>query len=342
MKTLRSFSFALAVCLSASWLGAQSNTTISSTPSAAQARPAALAAQPNTTRAPVKAIVTDGETGEVIANSALTFTTIDVPGAGFTSVQSINTAGEMAGIYAETSLSSPHGFSLSAGNFSFIDYPGAEATRAYGINDSGLIVGYGEFQNDSSWLGFEYDGTTFTPIRDGKNSATACLGLNNAGWVVGGDGAVDATHGFELRGRTFKPIVPPGNYVYIYATGINKSGEVVGYNDGVSSDYVGFSYIDGKYETIDFPGDPETTTEPWGINDGGMIVGWYNPMSAYLYAFVSKNGKYISFSYPGAVETAAYGINAAGQIVGTYTLDYETYHGFVTSPLSSADFPPHP
>ena len=298
--------------------------------SAGHARPAALAAAPNTSLAPVRAVVTDGETGEVIANSTLTFTTIDVPGEGFTSVQSVNASGEMAGIYAENDISSPHGFSLSGGNFSFIDYPGAEATRAWGINDLGLIVGQAEFQNDTVELGFEYDGTTFTPISDG--SATVCLGVNNAGWVVGGDGTVGFTHGFELRGRTFKPIVPPGNYVYIYATGINKFGQVVGYSDDD-----GFSYSDGKYETVDFPGSP--ITEPWGIHDSGMIVGLY-AMNGYIYAFAMKKGKFISFSYPGAEVTAAYGINAYDQIVGAYSLDYEIYHGFITSPLTPADFPP--
>jgi probable HAF family extracellular repeat protein len=225
---------------------------------------------------------------------------------------------------------------LRGGTFSFFDYPGAEATRAYGINDSGLIVGYAEFENDSSWLGFEYNGTTFTPIRDGNITATACLGLNNDGWVVGGDGTVYATKGFELRSGRFRTINFPGIYVYGYATGINNLGEVVGYTvDGLYTD--AYRYDNGKFQNVDFPG--ASQTEAWGVNDSSVIVGWYSPMSAYLYAFVSKNRKYISFSYPGAVVTAAYGINTYGQIVGTYSLDNVTYHGFITSPLTAADFP---
>jgi probable HAF family extracellular repeat protein len=45
---------------------------------------------------------------------------------------------------------------------------------------------------------------------------------------------------------------------------------------------------------------------------------------------------YISLRYPGAVETFAYSINAAGQVVGGYTSDYQTFHGFVTSPITTA------
>jgi hypothetical protein len=49
-------------------------------------------------------------------------------------------------------------------------------------------------------------------------------------------------------------------------------------------------------------------------------------------------GKYVSFSYPGALGTFAYGINMSEQIVGAYTFDYQAYHGFVSSPLTPADF----
>ena len=45
---------------------------------------------------------------------------------------------------------------------------------------------------------------------------------------------------------------------------------------------------------------------------------------------------------PGAVETAAYGIDAAGEIVGAYSLGDNVTHGFITSPLTPTDFPPDP
>src|SRR5437773_12498902 len=77
-----------------------------------------------------------------LASAQLTYTSIDVPGAGYTSVQGINTAGDMVGYYGNTSNGPFHGFLLRGGNFTFFDYPGAGSTVASKINDSGLIVGY--------------------------------------------------------------------------------------------------------------------------------------------------------------------------------------------------------
>ncbi len=51
--------------------------------------------------------------------------------------------------------------------------------------------------------------------------------------------------------------------------------------------------------------------------------------------FCARNG---GFSYPGAMWTFASDINNSGQIVGTYSFDRIAYHGFVTSPITSADF----
>ncbi|MBZ5600515.1 MAG: hypothetical protein LAN83_19605 [Acidobacteriia bacterium] len=78
-------------------------------------------------------------------------------------------------------------------------------------------------------------------------------------------------------------------------------------------------------------------TAAWDVNDFGVVVGYYNPISTNQYhGFALRNGKYVSFDYPGALGTFPMGINNSGQIVGTYTFDYVTYHGFVTSPVLSS------
>jgi len=262
----------------------------------------------------------------------LIFTTIDVPGAGFTAVLGINGTGEMVGDYGQFVGGATHGFSYMNGSFTYFDYPGETVTVPSGINDSGLITGY---TGTNPIFGFLYDGTTFTTIQDGSDSATYTFGINNAGLIVGGAGTLGATRGFELRGQQFKNISPPpGGWIYVYVEGINNFGQIVGLTSGASIS--GFTYRNGKFQTVSFPG--ATLTEAIGINDGGTIVGWYNKATSSIYAFALRNGKYISFSYPGAKDTSAYGISASGQIVGAYTLDYQTYHGFVTSPITDADF----
>jgi uncharacterized membrane protein len=190
-----------------------------------------------------------------------------------------------------------------------------------------LIAGYA---GDSSVVGFLYDGTTFTNIQHGSDSATFVDGINNAGQVVGGTGTIFATKGFKMRDGRFKPLNVPGQFIYVYGNGINNLGQIAGWTDNDS-----FMCRQDSCQLFDFPG--ATKTEALGINDNGIIVGWYD-MAPFTYAFARKNGKYISFRYPGATATAATGINASGQIVGQYTFDYQAFHGFVTSPITAADF----
>jgi len=262
-----------------------------------------------------------------------TFTTIDVPGAGETFVQGINTAGNMVGNYAATLQSPAHGFLSVNGVFSYLDYPGAYDTFTNGINDSGTIVGYAEFSGGTTALGFFYDGVSYTTFHRGNNSGTYALAIDNAGDAAGGSGSLGETIGFELRGNHFKSLSPPGSYVYVYATAINNLGEVVGWT--ATSVENGFAYKNGKYQTISVSG--ANDTEAHGVNDGGVIVGWYL-MGSSVYGFAVMKGKYVSFGYPGAAGTLPSGINASGQIVGSYTFDFSTYHGFVTSPITTEDF----
>ncbi len=268
----------------------------------------------------------------------LTLTTIDVPGATVTGISGINTAGDMVGDYGQYTSEAYSGFLYSNGTFTYFDYPGQQVTIPGGINDSGLIVGLAtqEASQGAPIYGFLYDGITFTTLQDGNSYATNAYGINNAGVVVGSAGAtLYSWKGFEGRNGSYKPITFPGQCVYQYAYGINNLGEIVGFASCGIYQY-GYATKNGKLHSVDFPGAQETVA--LGINDSGIVVGYYNPASADFYAFAVRNGKYISFIYPGAKETFAYGINASGQIVGTYTLDYQTYHGFVSSPLTPADF----
>ena len=258
----------------------------------------------------------------------LTFTTIDVPGANVTGVSGINTAGDMVGEFGQDNSGPLRGFLYRGGAFTYYSYPGQTVTVPLGINDSGLIVGYA---GQNPVVGFLYDGTTFTTLHAGGASATFSEGINNAGMVVGGAGTIYTTKGFQMRGGHFKTLNVPGQYVYVFASGINNFSQVVG-----STDYDGFVCRNGSCRIFDFPGANQTSAH--GINDTGVIVGWYTMNGCLACGFALRNGKYISFSYPGAKGTLPNGISPSGQIVGAYTFDFQTYHGFVTSPITTADF----
>jgi probable HAF family extracellular repeat protein len=267
--------------------------------------------------------------GSDISDLNITFTTIDVPGAPFTNIYGINSAGDMVGGYSPT-VGPDGGFLYSGGNFSLFTYPNADSTSAFGINDSGLISGAAYIRGNTEGVGFLYEGATFTTLRAPGDGATLARGLNNAGIVTGGDGlSLSSTKGFALIGKQFKTVSPPGVYTYVFANGINNLNQIVGTDDNG-----GFLYSNGRFKTISYPG--ASQTQPTGINDSGIVVGWYS--LGYFTGFALKNGKYISISYPGAVYTFALGINNLGQVVGSYTLDQQSYHGFITSPITEKSF----
>jgi hypothetical protein len=267
------------------------------------------------------------QTAANVAQANVTFTTIDVPGANYTGVWGINSVGDMVGNYGQDTSQDSHGFLYSNGAFTFFDYPGQVVTLPRGINDFGIIAGEA---GQNTVVGFTYDGTSFTTVKHGSDSATFVDGINNNGDLVGGTGSIYATKGFDLTGGKFKRLSPPGNFIYIYGTGINNFGEIVGYDDNG-----GFIFKNGRFQTVVFPG--ASQTDVLGVNDKGAIVGWYITGGVCTCAFVQKNGKFFSFSYPGAAATTAAGINSAGQVVGQYTFDYQAWHGYITNPIAALE-----
>ena len=262
----------------------------------------------------------------------LTFTTIDVPGASLTNVAGINSNGDMVGWYSPTGGSFASGFLLTAGTFTFINYPSGYDTEATGINDSGVVIGYSYITGEDV-NGFTYQGGVFKTIQIAGYPDTYAQGIDNAGDMVGGYGFGSA-NGFEQSGTKFRNVTPPGGKGIVTANAINNFGEIVGW----SYDNDGFLYQHGRYRTISVP-NSYLSTEALGINDSGMVVGWYLGCAPTCteHGFVLMKGKYLSLDYPGAMQTYAYGINNAGQIVGSYTFDQQTFHGFVTSPVTASD-----
>lgn len=266
----------------------------------------------------------------------LTFTTIDVPGAMATNINGINTQGDMVGYYYDGSGGATGtGFLYSGGNFTFFTYPGADLTEGIGINDSGLISGTAYMAENTAAVGFTYDGTNFTEIAVAGEEFTLINGINNAGALVGGDGDGTVNKALQDTGGRFRNVTPPpGGWIEAQAVAINNLGEIVGLTTGSST--TGFSYKSGEFRDIAVPGSVNIT-QAHGVNDNGVIVGWFEAPSGFA-GFVLRNGKYFSVAYPGAVYTFVLGINTTGQLVGSFSLDRQTYHGFVTSPVNAEAF----
>jgi probable HAF family extracellular repeat protein len=117
------------------------------------------------------------------------------------------------------------------------------------------------------------------------------------------------------------------------ATGLNASGQVVGYaassaglGGGVSTN--GFLYSDGKLSAIGTLGGSDS--EANGINDSGQVVGWANTTTGQD-AFLYSNGQLTDVGgLPGATASAATAINDSGQIVGYSSISGGSGGGVIT------------
>jgi probable HAF family extracellular repeat protein len=261
-----------------------------------------------------------------------TYTQIDYPGALYTFVVGIDTAGDITGYYTDSSGIS-HGLILSGATYTTIDYPGATDTYFYGVNDVGQIVGFTGTVN----IGFIYDTQTqaFTQITFPGNIFVSPGSINNAGIVVGSIEQPDRfTTGFEAAGAARRRIVPSGA-LFTVASGITASNEIVGYFESGTGANDNFSFFDGKYQLIQIPNAPNAlvlATNPLGT----ALVGSYNPSSGTAAGFLFQGKVLTSLQFPGSSNTYASGINAAGEVVGDFYDSSGIEHGFTWTPPADA------
>jgi probable HAF family extracellular repeat protein len=255
------------------------------------------------------------------------YTTIDPPGSIQTTAYSINASGQIIGWYFGSGGTHQLGFLDSGSTYTTIDPPGSHSTEPISINASGQIVG--DYIDGNGQHGFLYGGGTYTIVDFPGAIDTIAQGINASGQIVGlyldsnGSG-----HGFLDSGGTYTTIDPPGS-VYTTVTGINASGQIVGYYRD-SSGGPEHSFLDngGTYTILNFPG--ATQTAAYSINDSGQIVGFYVDSSGREYGFLDSGGTYTTIDPPGSpgsiIQQA--GINASGQIVGSYNGN-GTEYGFL-------------
>src|SRR5436189_37274 len=125
-------------------------------------------------------------------------------------------------------------------------------------------------------------------------------------------------NGFLLRGGTYTTLADPlATQHFTEASGINNAGQIVGIYSAGNGTH-GFLLSGGTYTTID---DPLATNGngAQAINDRGQIVGSYTNATG-SHGFLLSGGVYTTLDDPvtGARNTRAFGVNNAGQIVGSY------------------------
>jgi uncharacterized membrane protein len=271
------------------------------------------------------------------------FTAIDFPNATSTAALDINSTGKIVGRY--DSAGNTHGFLRDGlGQFTSIDFQNAEFTVAAGINSRGDIVGQYRLQGQGAneRHGFLLRRGTFTTIDPPDSRFTNVLGINRRGEIVGRYCTVlpctpDKRHGFLLSGAAFTMIDFPGA-VGTNAWGINNRGEIVGGYQGTDGKSHVYRLRESQFKTIDFPGAVDTAHAgtKGGINARGEIVSYYCVVEPCRFEDDSQHGFLLShgeftttMDFPKGHVTAGFGINARGDIVGSYNDDSGTEHGFL-------------
>lgn len=216
-----------------------------------------------------------------------------------------------------------------------------------------------------TYVNAQYQYTTFGPpytfgsFPGGEGSPNGgVFGINNSDEIVG----TTSGNPFLYAGNTYTFF--GGNGIY-YATGINNSGQIVGYS--VPSNQPGVLLSGGIYTA------PPAGFIPDGINDFGQIVGSDNGSGCLLNSplgtptpvnpgndtnitaindagamivsgssgyYLLSGGNETAIDFPGSISTVANGINNSGQIVGTYYTPtefpgYNTSDGFCSATAST-------
>jgi probable HAF family extracellular repeat protein len=198
-----------------------------------------------------------------------TFTSLTVPGAGFTILGDISNNGQMTGQFGPAGFAMRHAFITDGTSFTYFDVPGASKTAGGAINDSGATVGvYWDATNMVHGFLRSASGS-FTLFDVPGAVATRASGINDSGQVVGTYQTSDLNyHGFlrSLDGSIFSFDAPGA--ALTFANGLNESGVITGGTDG--SGYV--RQTDGSYRFFDTP-DGDYNPSGTGINNLGLVVG---------------------------------------------------------------------
>jgi len=277
------------------------------------------------------------------AHAAAPSYTLQDLGSGFTP-RAINQAGDIAGyLTGQGPVLRQNGVTTSVGSI---------YGTAWAINDAGRVAGATTFGTGLAdpFQAFTYQngvrtnlGSTLNGVNLGESTA---YGINNAGQVVGSVGEVssweDKRHGFLYSNGTMTDVGSFGGATV--ASDVNNHGQITGYsayqpsygssphafvsNQGVLTDLgtlAGGSFSYGM-----------------AINDAGRVLGissYGDPSapfppsypSAPVHAFLSSASGLVDLGTFGGADSFGYGLNIAGQAVGTSSTASGEFHAFVYS-----------
>ena len=262
---------------------------------------------------------------------------IEYPGATETYADFVSGLDNIVGSYVDTEGTFHAYLRGPGGSFATLDLPVAsnlEYFFLHGINDALIAVGRAKAEGD---VPRTYAGNPvgLQELQFPGSVSTEGWNVNQDNSIVGHyDSADGRRHGFIARPKAGTPqarpgVVPPDlNYTFesidvpgvdfLAVTASSDFEDYAGNMRGADSEKdVGFTLINGVFETYDFPGAQGTYF--YALGNDGTAAGHYQDSDGLYHGVILENGELRRYDFPGAVQTEIYGLSdATGALTGNF------------------------
>ena len=262
---------------------------------------------------------------------------IEYPGATETYADFVSSLDNVVGSYVDTKGIFHAYLRGPGGSFATLDIPAGsdlEYFFLHGINSALIAVGRAKAVGD---VPRTYAGN---PI--GLQELQVPGSVSTEGWNVNEDNSIvghydtadGRRHGFIARPKAGTPqarpgIVPPAlNYTFesidvpgvdfLAVTASSDFEDFAGNMRSADSEKdIGFTLINGVFNTYDFPGSQGTYF--YALGNDGTAAGHYQDSDGLYHGVILENGELRRYDFPGAVQTEIYGLSdATGALTGNF------------------------
>ena len=262
---------------------------------------------------------------------------IEYPGATETYADFVSSIDNVVGSYVDTKGIFHAYLRGPGGSFATLDIPAVsnlEYFFLHGINSALIAVGRAKAVGD---VPRTYAGNPvgLQELKFPGSVSTEGWNVNQDNSIVGHyDSADGRRHGFIARPKAGTPqarpgVVPPAlNYTFesidvpgvdfLAVTASSDFEDFAGNMRGADSEKdIGFTLINGVFNTYDFPGSQGTYF--YALGNDGTAAGHYQDSDGLYHGVILENGELRRYDFPGAVQTEIYGLSdATGALTGNF------------------------